>query len=1092
MSIPPASPVVHPAVPPRLAGSASSLILTALLMASAQAVDLTGRDIGTVDQPGSTTVNAGVYTIQASGNDIWNEADSFHFASLPMTGPGRITAHITGLTNTDGWAKAGVMIRDGLAPEAANAAMFHSYGNGFAFQWRPTAGAATSNDQGNQPAWSITDSWVRLVRIGDRCWGLAMAGADVGGQWWRQMGAPVALTAAAPHFGLAVTSHNNAQVNTATFNQVTVEGLATQDAYGVLQAEQADLIVNAMIEACGDAGGGANVGALDPGDVLAWGAMDFGLGAGNLTVRAASPNGISQLAVRLDSPTGPLLGTLDIPDSDGWQDYRDATIPIDPGVANGIHPLFLISGGGHNLNWLTCTAAARITSLTAPDGYYRGGDTIPVTVTFDRAVVVDTTGGAPVLALSSGGMATYDSGSGTTALVFQYLVGAADADGRLDAAAATALTVPATSAIRGQAGLGMARLIVPVGGATAGALAFTSDVRIDNSGPQVTTVTGVESDGTYPAGTVLTIVVAFDEAVTVTGNPQLALNTTPARSAIFNAAATATLGDPTRAAFLYTVQVGDRSTRLDQTGTDALGLAGGGITDALGNASTLTVAAAGAVGSLGADRAWVIDAQAPTVTGFTGDRPAGIHGQGTAFVLTATFSKAVTLTGGTPTLSLTSGGTATYQSGSGTAAWTFAYTAAAGQAANPLAVAAWNLHGATVRDAIGNHAALSTPALTPAYDLRDALIIPAVVTALEAVDGAYRQGQSVTITLTWDRAVVVDAGGGLPTLALNTGGSAQYESGSGSTTLAFLYTVPAGANVARLDAASAQALTVPAGSTILNQADLAVATTTVPSGLASAGSLAQTSAVTIDTTAPAIAAITGDASAYHAGDTVTVTLTLAGGPVLLTAGNLPEATLHIGTSTTRPMIRTTGIGATDTLVFTYGPLARDDGMGALRVSALTIPAGQTITDAAGNPLSTVLPLVQNVGTVSPAVAVITILDQRATWDGTPIPAVYSVSPAGLACQVTYTDWRTAPPTVTTTPPTAVGDYTVKVTVVEPGYTAATSARLIITAPGGSTGFNDEDGGTGSSCGMGSGLVLILLVACAAMLRMRAFAGRWRA
>ena len=65
----------------------------------------------------------------------------------------------------------------------------------------------------------------------------------------------------------------------------------------------------------------------------------------------------------------------------------------------------------------------------------------------------------------------------------------------------------------------------------------------------------------------------------------------------------------------------------------------------------------------------------------------------------------MTVAGGTPTLALNDGGTATYVSGSGSNALVFSYTVAAGQSTADLALAASNaiaLNGATIRDAAGN------------------------------------------------------------------------------------------------------------------------------------------------------------------------------------------------------------------------------------------------------------------------------------------------------------------------------------------------------------------------------------------------------
>jgi hypothetical protein len=77
--------------------------------------------------------------------------------------------------------------------------------------------------------------------------------------------------------------------------------------------------------------------------------------------------------------------------------------------------------------------------------------------------------------------------------------------------------------------------------------------------------------------------------------------------------------------------------------------------------------------------------------------------------LTVNFSGMVTVntTGGTPTLTLNDGGTATYVGGSGTTALTFSYTVATAQNTPDLVVSSFNLNGATVKDGAGNAANLS-------------------------------------------------------------------------------------------------------------------------------------------------------------------------------------------------------------------------------------------------------------------------------------------------------------------------------------------------------------------------------------------------
>src|SRR5260370_24077175 len=88
---------------------------------------------------------------------------------------------------------------------------------------------------------------------------------------------------------------------------------------------------------------------------------------------------------------------------------------------------------------------------------------------------------------------------------------------------------------------------------------------------------------------------------------------------------------------------------------------------------------------------------------------------GKVVTLTVAFSEAVTVntSGGTPTLALNDGGAATYTGGSGSDSLIFSYTVAAGQNTSDLTVTAFNLNGATVRDAAGDDANLAGAVTNP-------------------------------------------------------------------------------------------------------------------------------------------------------------------------------------------------------------------------------------------------------------------------------------------------------------------------------------------------------------------------------------------
>ena len=166
----------------------------------------------------------------------------------------------------------------------------------------------------------------------------------------------------------------------------------------------------------------------------------------------------------------------------------------------------------------------------------------------------------------------------------------------------------------------------------------------------------------------------FSEAVTVTGTPQLTLETGATDAVVDYASGS---GTPTLT-FTYTVAAGHTSADLDYVATTSLAPNGGTIGDGTGNAATLTLPAPGAAGSLGANKALVIDTTAPTVTNVTSSTADGTYGVGAAIAVQVTFSEVVTVTG-TPQLTLETGATdavVNYASGSGTGTLTFTYTVA--------------------------------------------------------------------------------------------------------------------------------------------------------------------------------------------------------------------------------------------------------------------------------------------------------------------------------------------------------------------------------------------------------------------------------
>ena len=129
------------------------------------------QDIGSVGVTGSASFANNTFTVKGSGVDIWGNADSFRYVYQPLSGDGEIVARVASLQNTHTWAKAGVMIRESLNPDARHVFVALSAGNGIAFQRRvTTAGvsAHTFGGPGTAPYWVKPCAPAATLRVTDQ------------------------------------------------------------------------------------------------------------------------------------------------------------------------------------------------------------------------------------------------------------------------------------------------------------------------------------------------------------------------------------------------------------------------------------------------------------------------------------------------------------------------------------------------------------------------------------------------------------------------------------------------------------------------------------------------------------------------------------------------------------------------------------------------------------------------------------------------------------------------------------------------------------------------------------------------------------
>jgi beta-glucanase (GH16 family) len=426
---------------------------------------------------------------------------------------------------------------------------------------------------------------------------------------------------------------------------------------------------------------------------------------------------------------------------------------------------------------------------TSPaSGHLTTGATATLTVTFSSAVTV--AGGTPTLALNDGGTATYVSGSGTNALVFSYTVAAGQSTADLALAASAAIALNGAT-IHDAAGHN-AVLTGANGYNPAGTL------QVNTVAPVISAVTISPANGDLTTGGTVALTVTFSSAVTVAGGtPTIALNDGGIASYVSGSGSKALV-------FSYTVAPGQSTADLALAASNAIVLNGATIHGVAGNNAVLTGANGYApTGTL------QIDTVAPTISTIATSPASGQLAAGNTVTLTVTFSEAVTVAGGTPTIALNDGGAAKYVSGSGSNALVFSYTVAAGQNTTDLALAASNaiaLSGATIRDKAGNNAVLTgANGYNPAGTLQVGTVAPTIsAIATSPGSGQVDAGKTVALTVTFSEVVTV--AGGIPTIALNDGGTAKYVSGSGSNALVFNYTVAAGQSTADLALAATNAI----------------------------------------------------------------------------------------------------------------------------------------------------------------------------------------------------------------------------------------------------------------------------------------------
>lgn len=124
------------------------------------------------------------------------------------------------------------------------------------------------------------------------------------------------------------------------------------DPFDLIEAENYSATKDTRQEKTQDEGGGNNVGSIDNGDWLKYENIEL-TGATSITARVANIYDGGSFEIRIGSLDGPGVGSVTIPKTGGWQNWKTVSSQIREVV--GIHDVYLIfkapSRNAGNINW---------------------------------------------------------------------------------------------------------------------------------------------------------------------------------------------------------------------------------------------------------------------------------------------------------------------------------------------------------------------------------------------------------------------------------------------------------------------------------------------------------------------------------------------------------------------------------------------------------------------------------------------------------------------------------------------------------------------------------------------------------------------
>lgn len=173
------------------------------------------KDVGETPIPGGVHCEGDECNLFASGSDIWDASDSFHFLSRPLQGDGAIIVCIKDILNTDAYAKAGIMFREDDTPDSRQVSLLMMPGQGPSFLRRKVKGGWGLHLDFS----GVTPLWLKLTRGGD----IFTASISTDGTDWRFMGKDAVPMNRKIEYGLVLSPKRTDKLGMAAFDHLSAQ-----------------------------------------------------------------------------------------------------------------------------------------------------------------------------------------------------------------------------------------------------------------------------------------------------------------------------------------------------------------------------------------------------------------------------------------------------------------------------------------------------------------------------------------------------------------------------------------------------------------------------------------------------------------------------------------------------------------------------------------------------------------------------------------------------------------------------------------------------------------------------------------------------